>query len=171
MKRRHSGFSMVEVLVTLVVIAIGVLGVAALQLNALKYTKESFSRSAASVLAGDLSDRMRGNMAGVKAGYYARNFGYTTAHSTAVTAPSCGTTSDCNAQTLAQLDLSSWLAAIAAALPGGTGAVVPVNNNAFVYRIVVMWQEKSLVDSSTIDASCDGPLVAGVRCQSVTFMP
>jgi len=170
----HAGFAMMEVLVTIIVIAIGAMGLAGLQLTSMKFNKESAIRSKATLLAIELSDRMRSNMAGVKAGYYTENNGYTAAITSlaAITAPSCGTTTDCTSANLANLDLSDWRTSILASLPQGTGAIVPVgNNDAYAYDIVVMWKEKSLVDSGGTDSSCPGTAVAGVRCLRTRFMP
>lgn len=167
------GFAMMEVLITIVVIAIGALGLAGLQLASMKYNREAAVRSKATILAIEMSDRMRSNMAGVKAGNYTQDNGYAAARTTlaAITAPTCGTTTDCTKTTLATLDLANWQSSIVAALPQGTGAIVPVANNGFVYEIVVMWIEKSLSDAGTTDAKCPGTLVAGVRCLRTTFIP
>jgi len=171
--RRHFqfGFSMIEVLVTLVIMAGGALGLAGMQIASVKYNAEASVRSKATLLAIELSDRMRANMAGVKAGNYTRNLGYAAALAATVAAPGCGSTSDCTAATMAQLDLNSWLDSIGKALPGGTGAVVPVTSNAYANNIVVMWQEKSLNDSNATDPFCTLNAVVGVRCYQTTFMP
>jgi type IV pilus assembly protein PilV len=171
--RRHFqfGFSMIEVLVTLVIMAGGALGLAGMQIASIKYNAEASVRSNATLLAIELSDRMRANMAGVKATNYDRNLGYTAALAAAVAAPGCGSTSDCTAATMAQLDLNSWLDSIGKALPGGTGAVVPVASNASARNIVVMWKEKSLNDSGATDPFCTLNAVVGVRCYQTTFMP
>ena len=162
---------MIEVLVTLVIMAGGALGLAGMQIASIKYNAEASVRSNATLLAIELSDRMRANMAGVKATNYDRNLGYTAALAAAVAAPGCGSTSDCTAATMAQLDLNSWLDSIGKALPGGTGAVVPVANNASARNIVVMWKEKSLNDSNATDPFCTLNAVVGVRCYQTTFMP
>jgi type IV pilus assembly protein PilV len=169
--RFQFGVSMIEVLVTIVIVAIGALGLAAMQLTSAKYNKEAHVRSIATLLAVELADRMRANLKGVKAGNYARNMGYDAAKAAAVAAPGCGTSSDCTASTLAQLDLANWLAAILAGLPQGTGAVVPVADNGSVYNIVLMWKEKSLVDSGATDPDCTLSPAIGVRCFQTTFMP
>jgi type IV pilus assembly protein PilV len=67
---RNRGFSLLEVLVALVVIAVGALGVAGLQANALKYSKNSELRALAVQGANDIFERMRANRAGARAGDY-----------------------------------------------------------------------------------------------------
>ncbi|MES2072676.1 MAG: type IV pilus modification protein PilV [Pseudomonadota bacterium] len=168
---RQRGVAMMEVLVTIVVIAIGALGLASLQLTSMKFNKESAVRSKATLLTIELSDRMRSNMVGVKAGSYSRNYGYTAALTSTVTAPGCGSGSECTSAQMATLDLADWLKDIANDLPSGTGAIVPATNNFNSYNIVVMWKEKSLVDANATDSTCPSPAVAGVRCLSTSFTP
>ena len=57
--RRSSGFSMIEVLVTLVLISIGVLGMVALQARTIQYTQDAVQRNTAAMLANDLVELMR----------------------------------------------------------------------------------------------------------------
>lgn len=170
----RSGFAMIEVLVTIVVIAVGALGLAGLQLSAMKFNKESAIRSKATLLTIEISDRMRANMAGLKAGSYTKDNGYTAAVAAltalGTTFPNCSAT-DCTSAEMAKLDLMDWRTSILAALPEGTGAIVPIANTTFAFDIVVMWKEKSLVDSGSTDSNCKSPLVAGVRCVRTTFIP
>lgn len=56
------GMSLIEVLVALLVLGIGVMGYAALQLNAVKITEDTYSRSQAMAIAQDLIERMRANV-------------------------------------------------------------------------------------------------------------
>lgn len=61
---RQSGTTLIEVLISILVLAIGLLGAAALQLNALKYTDSSKMTSQASFIAYDMMDRIRANVDG-----------------------------------------------------------------------------------------------------------
>jgi type IV pilus assembly protein PilV len=63
MTGRHvqSGVSLIEVLISLLILGVGILGAAALQLNALKYTDSSTMNSQASFIAYDMMDRIRAN--------------------------------------------------------------------------------------------------------------
>lgn len=58
---RQSGMTLVEVMISLLVLSVGLLGAAALQLNALKYTDSSTMNSQASFIAYDMLDRIRAN--------------------------------------------------------------------------------------------------------------
>ncbi len=59
--RHAAGMTLVEVLVTLVIISVGLLGVAAMQLATVRNNQDAYVRSQAAVLAGDMLDRMRAN--------------------------------------------------------------------------------------------------------------
>ncbi|NWB84486.1 MULTISPECIES: type IV pilus modification protein PilV [Pseudomonas] len=58
---RQSGMTLVEVLISVLILAIGLLGAAAIQLDALIYTDSSKMRSQASFIAYDMMDRIRAN--------------------------------------------------------------------------------------------------------------
>ena len=59
--RSQRGDTMIEVLVTIIIIAVGVLGAAALQVTTLKNLSSSHSASVAAILTEDFSERMRAN--------------------------------------------------------------------------------------------------------------
>lgn len=67
---RQGGFSLLEVLIGLVVFAIGLLGMASLQMNALKNNQSSASRMQAVTLSYFMFDAMRANRADVENGNY-----------------------------------------------------------------------------------------------------
>ncbi|MES1262921.1 MAG: type IV pilus modification protein PilV [Peristeroidobacter soli] len=119
---RQRGTTLVETLVALLVLSIGLLGVAALQVNALQTNQGAHVRSQASVLAYDIADRMRANRTVALAS------GYDVAYSAKVT----GTA-------LNQLDLANWKTALANTLPSGDGQVATVGNIAV---ISVRWTDK-----------------------------
>ncbi len=114
------GFTMLEVLVAIMVIAVGLLGMAALQLQAMRQGQSAYQRSVATQLAYDMSDRMRGNMVGVLANAYNRT-GIGTDYS--VAAAACNTTAGCVAADLAKNDAYEWQQLIQTILPGGEGIV------------------------------------------------
>ncbi len=66
----HHGFTLIEVLVTIVVVSIGLLGLAGLQINGLRANMSSETRSKATMLANDIIERMRANPLGVGGGAY-----------------------------------------------------------------------------------------------------
>ncbi len=64
--RSIGGFSIIEVLVALIVVSIGMLGVAGLQLTGMKHSTGGFNRSKATLYAEDIASRMRLNSVGVE---------------------------------------------------------------------------------------------------------
>ena len=123
MTRIQRGTTLVETLVALLVLSIGLLGVAALQVNALQTNLSSHVRSQASVLAYDIADRMRANRAVALSG------GYNIAYGATVT----GTNMN-------QIDLQDWKASLTNTLPTGDGAVSLVGNIALIR---VRWFDKT----------------------------
>jgi type IV pilus assembly protein PilV len=63
MKRSMSGFSMIEVLITIAILVVGLLGLASLQANVAKAELEAYQRAQALVLVQELSDRLIANKA------------------------------------------------------------------------------------------------------------
>lgn len=63
--RKNSGFTMIEILITIIVVSIGLLGLAGLQISGLRANMSSEVRSKASVLANDIAERMHANPLGV----------------------------------------------------------------------------------------------------------
>jgi type IV pilus assembly protein PilV len=109
------GFTLLEVLVALVVLSVGLLGLAGLQLTSVTNTRDAYYRSQALVLSYDMSDRMRANLTGVDNGDYDAITG------TAVS--NCRTTTGCTPAQLATDDVFLWRAAVASSLPGGDAIV------------------------------------------------
>ncbi len=115
------GFTLVEVLVTVVIFSVGLLGLAGLQATGIKLNHSSLIRSQANLLAYDIIDCMRVNRSNVAD------------YAVAVSAdpPSSPTT-------LADSDLALWLGNLAAALPSGDGSVTLNGNRA---TVLVQWDD------------------------------
>ena len=119
MRGAAAGFTLLEVLIAIVVVAFGLLGLAGLQVFALKNNTSASQRVTATNLATDIIDRMKANFQGVVAGGY--NQSSTGSYNTQVT--SCNQPGGCGFAALAQNDLYEWSRQVSAALPGGTGLV------------------------------------------------
>jgi type IV pilus assembly protein PilV len=113
------GFTMLEVLISIVVIAFGLLGIAGLQAFAIKNNHSASLRITATSMANDMIDRMKANYIAVMNGDY--NKPNSADYGTAVA--SCLTTAGCTSQQLAQNDLNEWSQRLAASLPNGRGVV------------------------------------------------
>lgn len=108
---------MLEVLIAVLVLSIGLLGLAGLQAASLRNNYSSYLRSQATLLAYGMSDRMRANMAGVTAGNYVMT-------STATPAAVSGCSgSGCASNQMAQNDEYEWETTLNAELPTGKGIV------------------------------------------------
>lgn len=111
-KKKFAGFSLIEVLITLVLVCIGVLGMVAMQGRTVQYTQDSIQRNTAASLANDLVELMRANPGGLPAtsGFYKA------ATADFPTAPSagCGTTNNASEQ------LACWAVKAGKLLPGAT---------------------------------------------------
>lgn len=69
-KKKQTGFSMIEVLISMVIIGVGLLGLSGLQIASMKGATNAHSRNVASMLAFELGERMRANPDGVEGGFY-----------------------------------------------------------------------------------------------------
>ncbi len=67
---RLKGFTLIEILVTLVIFSIGLLGLAGMQLRGSEGTNTAYFRSQATLIANDMAERMHANRAGVDANDY-----------------------------------------------------------------------------------------------------
>jgi type IV pilus assembly protein PilV len=145
------GFSMIEVMVTIVVVAFGLLGLASLVLRGLQAGSDSQNRTMAVKQTYDMADRMRSNPSGVKSGDYndllpsgsssscstllsaIRSGGSGTPVVGAGSAPTCTGTG-------ATYDNNCWQLANTQQLPSGAGAVCKEATENW-YAIFVSWDE------------------------------
>ena len=122
-----AGFSLIEVLIALLVLSVGLLGLAALQANTLQFNQSAYLRSQATNLAYDMADRMRANREAALAGAYDEGF--------ADPVPACG---DAAAGTVVEQDIDAWRNSLICALPTGNGSI---DVNGGVVTITVRWNE------------------------------
>lgn len=120
----QSGFSLVEVLVSLVVLSIGMLGVGKLVLFTSRANDSAYMRSQATALAYTILDSMRANRQTALTGSYAVAFG-----AYANPGVSCNTAaSACSGTIGAQYDLYQWKSRLLVALgPTGDGQIATVS--------------------------------------------
>jgi type IV pilus assembly protein PilV len=131
-RQAQTGMTLVEVLVTLVLISVGLLGVAALQLTTLKNTQESYVRSQAALLAADMLDRMRSQPDGLQRRQL--RHGRTMRRASIRRVPP--------ALSL-PTDVAAWQASINRLLPGSdSDAAGRIVRNGRVVTITIRWRER-----------------------------
>ncbi len=138
---RQSGFTLFEVLIAIAVTSIGLLGLAAMQAIGLKNNQNAYHNTQSTVLAYDIADRMRANADSMN--NYLTN--YVSPEETPTEGeeegdvpdlPNCNDSSGCTAAQMAQSDLLEWNAAVASALPSGTGTITIA---ADIYTATISW--------------------------------
>ena len=183
------GATLIEVLVTMLIVAVGLFGVAGLQLASAKFQQTSTLRSQALVQADFITEKMRVNnslfrAANLPAALLAPEQAYLApneydAANLLPLDPGCGLNGQpvCTAALAAQRDLREWKLSLARDLPGGRGSLFPVLNGAETEpnarRLVVMWREKAQAETNNVagqaaieftDPECPEPRTAGIRC-------
>jgi type IV pilus assembly protein PilV len=145
--QKQTGFSLIEVLVTLVIISFGMLGIAGVIINGLKNNNSSYARTQASILANDIIDRMRANKTTAEASTYPYNL--------ALTASPNGAGVPLN-------DLTEWRASLATAMPAGTGSVA-MDATTKKVTVIVQWDDSRASSDSATTAT------TGLSNQQITI--
>lgn len=135
--RSTAGFSLIEVLIALIVMSVGMLGIAGLYVHGMQAGRTSLFRHHAVALAGDVADRIRANPLGATA--YNDTGSVTTAPGTL-----CVTVT-CNAAEMAANDIWAWDQQARATLPDGdvlvTYTAPPGAGEPAKYEVTVTWSE------------------------------
>lgn len=145
------GFTLLEVLIAIVIVSVGMLGVAAMQATTLKNAGSSKYRSAAISLTSDMADRLRANLEGVMQGNGVVGTGYNRPRTTVADVvyntpdPACRS-GGCLPAAMVLDDLAAWQARLAANLPRGVG-VVCIDSGSL---------GAPTYDGTTINPQCDG---------------
>ena len=161
------GFSMVEVLVTLIVIAVGMLGVAKLQALAISSTGVAKLRSLAALEAASLAGAMRANR-----DYWSATPDSFTVNGAVLTDPTgqlaaignCNTggTLPCTNQQMAAFDVNNWVTDINNVLPNPQVTVAcPLAANPILCSIQISWTENAVAVTKQESAAEAANLAAG----------
>jgi len=142
------GFSMIEVLVTLLIISLALLGTAGLQAFSMRQNQGGQFRSQAVFLVADLAERIEANKRGAVNG---TNYVIATSGvPNAAALPPCSP-GPCGDNDMAEFDMSQWQRAVAATLPRSTWTVTRAGGPAqFTYTIQVSWEDR--LDNTTTAA-------------------
>jgi type IV pilus assembly protein PilV len=152
---RQRGVSIVEALVALVVLSVGLLGIASMFLESVRSNRTAVSRTMAVQLVNDMADRIRANRTGL--GDYV--LGRTDTPTAAV---DCSA-KECTPTQLAKWDLVQWYTSVRATLPKGADGAMPqvqvtytagVNSNdPGRYTVLAAWKDPG--DASYLDTSVE----------------
>lgn len=141
------GFSLIEVLVTMLILAIGLMGLAGLQARMVAAELEAYQRAQALLIAQDMANRLQANPNDARGSLYSGSQVYG--------AGSSFDDSDCNVGTTVRRDLCSWSAALKGAasvdknglqigaMIGGRGCIETLSgssNSQVLLRVMVAWQ-------------------------------
>lgn len=166
MSRRHPtslmpGFSLVEVMVALIIICVGLLGIAKLQALMLSNTGASRTRALAALEASSIAATMHadrnywaGGTPPVKTTVtdIVGSEGITSTDAVLQTTPDCslgGADAPCSWAKIAAYDLQNWMSDMFTTLPGSTSIIACASNlGAVNCTITISWQEKTAVANS-----------------------
>lgn len=157
------GVSLIEALVALLVLALGIMGMAGVQTRTLVEARTTNSRAIAVQMADDLLDRMQANV-GLRVtppvppavNPYIVNWGAPVAVST-----DCFTTG-CNAANLASFDLNQWKTTLARLLPAGDARVFQSPTDPTQFGILIGWAATQAKNEGAADATAQAQYDAAI---------
>jgi len=128
----QSGSTLIESLVSLVILAIAVIGMLGVQVRTLMETNTAAGRAQAILLIDDLSERIRANPGG-----YSVLPSYQFQETTPVSAVDC--TAACDKAMLAQYDVDRWLENFKATVPNGKVTAFVSQDNPRQLGVLIGW--------------------------------
>ena len=135
--QKQSGFSLIEVMVTAVIIGGSLLGIAQLQATSIRNSQDAYYRATANTLAYEIIDRMRANRT-----LASTTTNYATALGAAEVAGTNCEAESCSRAELSDYDLEAWKYLLSTNLPVGDGAVtVAVGPTGAEITVTVQWQD------------------------------
>ena len=134
LQKKQKGVGLIEVLVTMLVLAVGLLGLAALQNSALRFSHTAALESQAQFLIKDIADSMR---ASGSPQLFTINFGQP-APSAAI---NCKTTNCSSANALANWSMQQWMANVSSLLPNGRAQIRLLNAASREYSIEIEYDD------------------------------
>jgi type IV pilus assembly protein PilV len=146
-RQTSSGFTLIEVMIAVVILAIGLLGMGALMVSSMQSSESAYSRSQATVLSYDIADRMRANKVldpskpgqSFKVPHGAISNDYVLAKLADCPAANAGSPTG-TGQSKAQADLGAWCARVSNSMPN-MQATSNITRNGSRYQINLSWTE------------------------------
>jgi type IV pilus assembly protein PilV len=199
-RQAHAGSSLIEVLVAILVLSIGLLGVAGLAAASLRYSQGGWARASVASGLSDLADRVRTNPGADTTAYefdktkpgtkytYADQRADLESGQVTISTDCMADGTACDATELAAFHMTEWRLAMDRNMPGSAVWVSGQRDEG--YQATLMWFDKSFVqsDGTTLDTSAtctaamtgvaarqccpaDAAVSAGVRCTNMTIVP
>lgn len=182
------GATLIEALVSLVIMSFCLLGIAGLQISALSFQKSAWSTHRVSEITSEFAERVRANPKAVDSDYQ-YTAPYATGKAATPTKQNCRTSGTCTATQLAADDLADLLIKAQTLLPEGSIQVSGTLTDGLV--VTSLYKDKDFVDASstlqttpTCQASTTGtewrnccpaeaavPADEGIRCRRFTIIP
>ena len=162
-----SGFTLFELLIAVLVLAVGLLGLATMQAQGLKSNNSAEKRTAATFLAMDIMDRMRTTMTADLA---------TPTNPPIIDAAfnnvDAGSILTCGGCSIVQQDLRDWTTAVQAQLGGGGNAWrAKIEQTGGVYMVTLMWDDERTGATGTNCSGNPNPPNNDMTCFQTLFRP
>ncbi len=177
-RRRVRGVSLIEVLISILLSAIGLLALAGVNVASVRYSKMAQYRATATLLASDMAERMRANKGGLASYAYGVAFATQAAATLTPDATCDGSGAACSVSGLAAYDLANWRLLVRNQLPSGAviiQAATPSLASPSPADLWIAWQDPAVANPSEDSADartnaneCPTALSAGadlsIRC-------
>ncbi len=161
-RKNQQGVSLIESMIALIVISVGLLGIAALQLTAMGQNSSALNHSQAVWISYNISDRIRANNNQVNP-LNSQFLQYSGIDTNQNYNQEC-LTQACTAQQMMTADATDWVTMMSA-LPGGRGRITPTANGLLV---TVMWDDEGTGASGI---NCGNDPDVDLTCYSVELLP
>lgn len=165
---KQRGAGLIEVLIALVITAFSLLGLAGLQMTALRHQKVAHYRAMAFTYSHNLAERVRSNLRGAREGFYSPvSQHYPPLHSGQPETPTCAIAFVCTHAEIAAIDIHEWRIALRDAMIGGWGEISGSPMNGFV--IMVYFRESAIRTGAAPNESKS--TIKNTQCRSAALNP
>jgi type IV pilus assembly protein PilV len=194
--RDQRGATLIEVMVAVLVLSVGMLGIAGLTSASMRYSQGSWARATVAAALTDFADRVRSNPAATATAYLQASDNYSTqqggSYALSYSSDCSVSTANCSGGDLAAYQLEQWRLSVKRSLP--SSAIWVAGSRSTGYEATILWFDKGFVQSDgvTLDTTptCAATItsaiaqrsccpagavgstgVPGVRCTNMTVVP
>lgn len=150
--KSFKGFTLMEILIALVILSVGLLGIAALQSRGQQFNYAAYTYTQATFLAYDMMDRIRNNALQAQNGIYKADL-TGACPKTEKRCQGSDLSDRCNPDELAQFDLYDWCQSLKSTLPGGEAKInwIPASTGGGPgrYQITLGWWGEDRTDKTS----------------------